>query len=72
MHHKLPTAITFNPTVGFSSSISFQKWEVKTFPKVSRSTRSDEVEAEGRRLETHVEAINSHRHPSDQKRNTFF
>ena len=37
MHHKLPRAITFYPTIGFSRSISFQKQEVKIFLKVSGS-----------------------------------
>ena len=47
MHHKLPRAITSDPTVEFSRSIPFEKQDVKNFPKVSRSTRSEEVEVGG-------------------------
>ena len=39
----LPRAITFDPTVGFSSSLPFQKQEVKIFPRVSRSIQSKDV-----------------------------
>ena len=40
-------AITFDPTIGFSSSIPFQKQEVKIFPMVSRSTQSRPLKGGG-------------------------
>ena len=69
MHHKLPRAITFDPIVGFSRFIPFQKQEVKIFPGVSGSTLF--LAFQGRRLKMHVEAINSPRHPINQEDHIF-
>ena len=72
MHRKLPRAITFDLIVGFSSSIPFQKQEVKIFPKVSRSTQSMAFwrwrPLKGCRLENRAGAIKSPKHPSNQKK----
>ena len=70
MHRKLPRAITFDPTIGFSRSIPFQKQEVKIFSGVSGSTLF--LAFQGRRLKTHFRAINSPRHPTDQEDHIFF
>ena len=69
MHCKLPKAITFDPTVGFSRSIPFHKQEVKIFLGVSGSTLF--LAFQGRCLKKHVGAINSPRHPIDQEDHIF-
>ena len=37
-HRKLQRAITFDPTIGFSSSMPFKNLEAKIFPEVPKST----------------------------------
>ena len=82
MHHKLPRSITFDPTVGFSRSIPFQKQEFKIFPRVSRSTQSMAFwrwrplkgcwwPYKGRCLEKRTKSIKGPKHPSEQRRPHF-
>ena len=69
MHRKLPRAITFDPTFGFSRSMPFQKQEVKIFPGVLGSTLF--LAFQGHCLKKHVKAINSPRHPTNQEDHIF-
>ena len=69
MHHKLPRAITFDPTVGFSRSIPFQKQEVKIFPRVSRSTQR---KFQGPPPRNFCRGYKKPKHPSDRRGDHFF
>ena len=67
IHHKLPRAITFDPTVGFSRSIHFQTQEVKNFSGVSGS-----IQGPSPPQKNSPRAINSHRHPTERENTLFF
>ena len=75
MHCQLSGAITFNPTVEFSSSIPFQKLEVKIFLGVSRSNPSEEVyrwrPLKDCRLVIRVGAIKGPKHLQTKKKKDF-